>query len=618
MAGLFGIVHLTPATSDQEWNRSRSIFGAMATALRHHETDVLDELDVPGAAVAALIGRIGGRHQNAIPWVSATAHRADAGPLIAIAGSPTHLGVMAGNGDLGDPTDFASWGGPFAAALADPAGGPVTLIADRTASWPIFFARTESRLLFAPEVKALLVDADLSRSLDWGALAAFLAQGYLLADQTLFSGVRRLRGGETLQVHRGQVAVARYWQFSPGAKARSGDTGTLARRLGELVSAAAGRHLGDPAKAVIFLSGGADSRGILGGAMIAAGGRGDRLNTVSWGAAHPPRDSDVDVAMQIARSVGTRHRVRTRELTDYRARFERSNRLIDGLSEMAAFHPHEHQIMLDLRSEGFERVLRGDEAFGWSFPAATIDAAAALVKLRPLRHVGGWETVIRPEHLARLRDASDSAMANVLAEVKDLPPNQAKDYLYFSHRLQCYLHTASYYKQIELDQRNVLLDDTILDFMSEVPDDLRVDKQLYREALPLAYPALAKFPYARLDNLEDWGTLLFTDTPVRAYAREELGDGTGGLWDILDPAALSALLSPPGLPSGEPRRPVAQRAKGAVKRVVGAVAPFALRRYQTSSYSRQSVRAPVEKIVLRSLVLKHWYEEFVRGAPSKV
>jgi hypothetical protein len=102
--------------------------------------------------------------------------------------------------------------------------------------------------------------------------------------------------------------------------------------------------------------------------------------------------------------------------------------------------------------------------------------------------------VIRPERYASHCEASNAAVEEALHEVRDVQPNQAKDRLYFHHLLQCFLHTASYWSLIELDFRNPLLDESILDFLKRVPERLRLDKVLYRQALARKYPALVQFP----------------------------------------------------------------------------------------------------------------------------
>ena len=74
-----------------------------------------------------------------------------------------------------------------------------------------------------------------------------------------------------------------YWRFAPGSHSEGHRELDLEEELSGLVRASARRHLGDPAKTIIFLSGGADSRGILGAALDAVGGDGHLLNTVSSG-----------------------------------------------------------------------------------------------------------------------------------------------------------------------------------------------------------------------------------------------------------------------------------------------------------------------------------------------
>jgi asparagine synthetase B (glutamine-hydrolysing) len=436
----------------------------------------------------------------------------------------------------------------------------------------------------------------------------------LLGDQTLFRSARRLRGGEVLRCEGGQVVRETYWRYAPGSAVDRAPSDDLGRELGRLVGAATARHLGDPERTILFLSGGADSRGILGGALAAVGGRAAALNTVSWGADEGPADSDVAVAAAIARGVGTNHRFIRRQVEHYRESFTRVNRLVDALSEIAAFHPHEHQIMADLRAAGFERALRGDEVFGWSYPARTLSGALALVKLRRLREAQDAGAAIRPEQRASLDEASDRAIDAALDEVRGLDPNQAKDCLYFAHRLQCYLHPASYYKQVELDQRNVLLDEPILDFLSRVPEPLRFDKWLYRDAMARTYPELARFPSAGRDNLENWTALLAADTPVRAYALEELSDRSSGIWEYLDPAALRGMVealarTPAGSPG--PRSRPRIRVRPLARRVLETVAPGLAFRIQTRRYARSAFRLGPANLVLRAMVLKDWHDTFV-------
>jgi hypothetical protein len=319
----------------------------------------------------------------------------------------------------------------------------------------------------------------------------------------------------------------------------------------------------------------------------------------------------VAVADLIARQLNTNHSFIQRQITDYREHFTQVNYLIDGPSDISAFHPYEYQIMVELRKSGYERVLRGDEIFGWSLSASTTEGAFALANLRRLRDVQGPAVVIHPARYRELSAASDAAVDGALAEARDFTPNRAKDFFYFTHRLQCYLQTASYYKQVELDQRNVLLDDPILDFLAKVPDPLRIDKLLYRKVVAQKYSRLAGFPYAKHSNLEDWEQLLAADTPVRAYARAEFHDSSSGIWEILDRVALTQLIE--SLRERSPSQSWLQsiRPKALMKQGLAVLAPGWLTKTQAHRHARPGISLAADKIILRSLVLKHWYDTFV-------
>jgi asparagine synthetase B (glutamine-hydrolysing) len=140
-----------------------------------------------------------------------------------------------------------------------------------------------------------------------------------------------------------------------------------------------------------------DSRGILGEALASVQGNGEKLNTVSWGASQGNKDSDVAVAALIARHLNTNHKFMQRQIKDYREHFTHVNYLIDGLSDISAFHPYEYQIMVQLRNSGYSYALRrGDEVLGGLCPPPRTKGIA-LANLR-LRDVQGLAAVIRTHY----------------------------------------------------------------------------------------------------------------------------------------------------------------------------------------------------------------------------
>jgi asparagine synthetase B (glutamine-hydrolysing) len=613
--GLFGVVSLA-AVGEREYDEMCVALSRMAAVLRHHDEDVLEVNRHDPRSL--LVGRIGLSHTNPLPWPSPPDDGSDYTTRFA-AGAMLDPGPAVARNPLPDHAQLRGWRG-FYAAVVTHSKTPVTLIiADRRASVPIYYAHVGSWLLFAPEVKGVQVAEHANREVDLGAMSALLAQGHLLGAQTLFSNVRRLRGGELLRIENGRVLQETYWKFAPGSAVGDTSARDLEHEFGELVEHATARHLGDPASAIIFLSGGADSRGILGAALASVSGDGQQLHTITWGIDPDRPDSDVLVAGRLAAHARTQHRFWEREIRDYRDRFTEVNRLIDGVTALSALHPGEHRFMVDLRAAGFQRALRGDEVSGWSRLAATHEEALSLVYLRRLRDAPRLSTVIRPEKYAAMCAASDDNIEEALGEVRALPPNQAKDVLYFDHRLQAYLQPASYWKQVELDQRNVLLDEPILDFLARVPEPLRIEKALYRRAIALRYPDLARFPFAQRDNLENWRVLLTSDTPVRQYVLDEMADRSSGIWEYLDREVLSGMIRELEAPAESGKRPRGKwdSAKVLGRRTLERVSPRLWLTFQSHRHKRPVFGLLPATILFRALVLKDWHDTFVTGRTER-
>src|SRR4029453_17701905 len=101
--------------------------------------------------------------------------------------------------------------GMFALALWD--GRTNTLIAarDRAGEKPLYWTETARGLLLASEVKALLVNPEVSREFDPVALDQFLTYEYVLAPRTMLKGVKKLPPAHYLRYQNGGVSVHRYW-----------------------------------------------------------------------------------------------------------------------------------------------------------------------------------------------------------------------------------------------------------------------------------------------------------------------------------------------------------------------------------------------------------------------
>jgi hypothetical protein len=503
--------------------------------------------------------------------------------------------------------------GCFSLVFYEPEDRRLAIVVDRLASEPVYYVQSGGILYFAPEVKALKVACEIERQPDFAALAMFLGSGHLLADQTLHASVRKLPGGHALLVDNDGVRIKEYWRFSPGAGDESRSKAELADELGEVVSGAVERDLGDPAKTMIFLSGGADSRAILGAALECVDGEGSRLHTVSWGASPDVPDSDPRVASQIASAYGTDHQFALRNTFDYATRFRETNTLLDGMTDIAAFHPQEMSIIEGLRNAGFERVLRGDHMFGLPDHAYDIDGAMSSNGIR--RHfesIALLPSVMQKDAYRECVIAAKDSITGLIAECRGMDPNDARDFLRFNHRLQRYLGSSSYFKQVMLDHRNPLLDSIALDFISRIPRKLRFKKALFVEGMRRRYPDLFRFPFARSSSLENWADELATNSPVRQYVTAEISDSGSGIWDFFDQDGLFRLLNSAGSSDEVTLRGPSDSRKFFNKIARGVLSIAAPRTAERIIVKRHQQRLYGYTVLLRFIVLKHWHDTLAR------
>ena len=117
---------------------------------------------------------------------------------------------------------YLAWGpsfverlnGMFAFVLVDPARRLALVARDRFGVKPLYLHRAPDRLLFASEIKALLVHPEVPARPNPAALHDYVTFQYCLGDATLFAGIRKVLPGHVLTIDLDSLAVTdrAYWQ----------------------------------------------------------------------------------------------------------------------------------------------------------------------------------------------------------------------------------------------------------------------------------------------------------------------------------------------------------------------------------------------------------------------
>ena len=212
---------------------------------------------------------------------------------------------------------FLEWGidcldrfrGMFAFGLWDARSEELWLVRDRIGVKPLYFTEHHGRILFASEIKALLADPDLARSVNPEALFHYLTFLVAPAPNTLFAGIHKLSPGTWMRVTAdGARKTHRYWDVWDHVSPLEGvsDEEIADRVLAELRTSVELRKVSDRPVGT-FLSGGVDS-----GTNVALFSEGEsepvRSFTVGYQGDNRSYANETDQAREMSEYVGSVHK----------------------------------------------------------------------------------------------------------------------------------------------------------------------------------------------------------------------------------------------------------------------------------------------------------------------
>jgi asparagine synthase (glutamine-hydrolysing) len=158
---------------------------------------------------------------------------------------------------------FGRLEGMFALAIWDVPRRRLVLARDRFGIKPLYYHHRDGQLLFASELKALLVHPDCPREVDWGALWWFdFVEFSAPAAPTYVQGVHYVPGACYLSLAEGQAPEVRsYWSLADhfGTDAARAPAAEYAERYRRGFQESVKAHLMSDVPVGVFLSGGVDS-----------------------------------------------------------------------------------------------------------------------------------------------------------------------------------------------------------------------------------------------------------------------------------------------------------------------------------------------------------------------
>jgi asparagine synthase (glutamine-hydrolysing) len=195
--------------------------------------------------------------------------------------------------------------GIFAFAIWDSVEKRLFLARDHLGVKPLYYAVLDKGFLFASELKALTLCADLPRDIDPVALADHLGFLWTAGEATILKAVRKLRPGCTLTVEATGVRRRRYYR----TPLRGSDMPGSADDLRDLIDSVVAEQMIADVEVGALLSGGVDSSAIVASMCRAA----DPGKITTFCAAVTRSDSASDnfgddqrFATEVAKSLGVK------------------------------------------------------------------------------------------------------------------------------------------------------------------------------------------------------------------------------------------------------------------------------------------------------------------------
>ncbi len=464
---------------------------------------------------------------------------------------------------------YAQWGqaflsrlnGMFALALFDRHTGQLLLARDRLGEKPLYYHHLAGQLLFASEIRALLVTQQVPRQLAANALGLYLRYQTVPAPDTLVAGIHQLPAGCIALVNGSNFSITPYWSIVNPEKITPPPNRQIAAMevRSRLQQAVATRMVSDvPVGA--FLSGGMDSGAVVG---LMAQVSTEPVNTFTLAFAEAGFDESGPAAA-LARRFTTRHHTLSVSAADALAQLPAMLASLDtpgadGLNTfIVAKWAKEAGISVVLSGLGGDELFGGYSSFAryrwlqrygwlWQLPPALRLTLAPLARLTqwPATKVADWLRLPHntPEHVFPLfRQALPDTLVNQLLpqatptdslktffrEQADalwqLPPmSQTTVGEWKTYAEPLLLRDADQMSMAHaLELRTPFFDYTLVEYMLQLPDDLKTGpfaKQLLANALPDILPArLARQP--KMGFTLPWDSWLRGS--LRSFAQERV------------------------------------------------------------------------------------------------
>jgi len=382
--------------------------------------------------------------------------------------------------------------GSYIGLILDGRTDQAHLFNDRRASRPLFYRQDAQRsLLIGPEV-FLLASADpVTREIDPVAVCEFLLFASYYNDRTLFPGIRKLTPGSVMSLGPDALTLRRYWEIRIDTDKPPVNESTHSEHLLALFNRSTRRLLKDCPRPCLFLSGGIDSRVILGSLRET----GFHIPAVTYGT---QEGDDAPIARELAEHCGLSFTFYPISTDDPQRHFSDAALRSDCRAEM--IDTPSYGPLLDQLSGTFDTFIQGDKSF-FGHHATTPVEAFEQAGVISLAHAQRLSDMLEPVVFRHVGSSLEHTLHDMHATDQSVDPQDLKDKIYYEQRLVNRQNAFTAVALRQFEQVRPWLDEDLVEFLFSTPGLLRRDKVCNKRMLEKSFPDLLEIPFAQQDSI---------------------------------------------------------------------------------------------------------------------
>ena len=393
--------------------------------------------------------------------------------------------------------------GVFALLIWNRARQELIVANDRLGLYPTYYANYDGKLVFAPETKGILCDPDFRKELNLTALAEYMRFQHLLGDKTFFESIRLLPSASllTYDLSTASCSIRPYWTFDDIPYRPDVSFDEAVEEAGRLLRRAVQRLSGDAYRLGVYLSGGLDSRTILG--LVER----RPVASLTYGVRNC---RDVYYARRIAKAVGSDHHwfdIPNGEWVKEHVDFHLD--LTEGFHSWIHAHgistlPQARQLMdVSLTGWGGGTVMGHNDTIE-PLQLCAVDDAAFVTRLFYLfNQKYTWPSLTEAEegllYCEPIRNkvrglAFDSFRAEVSSYL-GYRTDVRGEYFYINNHCRRLTQNLVTFTRSHVEVRFPFFDYDLFEFLYSLPALLRGHRKMYRAVIQREIPRLAHIPY---------------------------------------------------------------------------------------------------------------------------